>query len=192
MSDDFQPNFLSPYDFSALEAFFEEKVGRRSVEDGSLTLRVADVRDQMTARGSLMAKRSVQNLLRIGCIAEMPGTKPPSYIVTPTGERFYRRFVRASLDELGGVDSASWTGIVTPTEVRHVLAIVADIEGVARTIGDNEKQSQIIGLVTALRAILETPEPPRQPILSIVRDPAFAHIVEVGAFLLLIATFLRT
>ncbi len=192
MKYDLQPNFLSPYDFSALETFFQQKTGRRGA-DGTLALKVADIRDHLTARGSLNAKRAAQNLLKLGCIAEVGSGSPvPEYVITPIGERFYQRFVQASLDELVGIDSASWTGIVSPVEVAHVMSIVADIEAVARSIGDNEKQSQIIGLVTALRAILETPEPPRKPILSIVRDPAFAHIVEVGALLLLIATYLKT
>lgn len=185
------PNFLGPYDFSALEAFFAEKPGRR--DGGMLTLRVVDIREQLRNRGSVMAKQAVQNLLRVGCIAEVPESGPlKHYIVTPAGERFYQRFVKASLDEISGTDSAKWTGIIAPAEVRYVLKIVQDIEDVALSISSNEKRSQIIGLVTALRAILETPEPPRQPILSIVRDPAFAHILEVGSFLLLIGTFLKT
>ena len=185
-------SYLGPYDFSALEAFFEPRQGKRSREDNSLSLSVADIRDHVMRRSTVVTAGNVKKLLGLGCIEQTEGSGfPPRYDVTPTGESFYRRFVKASLDT-AGVESYRWTGVVSPPKVVHILAIIDDMEKVVEGILDNAKHSQIVGLIIALRAILQTPEPPKAPVLSIIRDPAFANIVEVGSFLLLIATYLKT
>lgn len=81
------------------------------------------------------------------------------------------------------VDSSTWTGIITSAQIYYVLQIVSEIEDIAESIKDNVARSQILGFVTALKVLLELPEPPRKGIVELARDPAFANIIQIGTFL---------
>ena len=81
------------------------------------------------------------------------------------------------------VDSASWTGIIEPVQIQRVLLILSDMEDVCESIRNNRDRAQIFGLIRALEVLLTVPDPPRQGVVSLLRDPAFANVVQVGTFL---------
>ena len=81
------------------------------------------------------------------------------------------------------IDSSAWTGIVSPPQIYHVLQIVSQIEDVAEEIQENEARAQIMGLVSALKILLDLPSPPRQGIVALARDPAFANLIQIGTLL---------
>ncbi|MFO6429678.1 hypothetical protein ACLBKT_06230 [Erythrobacter sp. W302b] len=87
------------------------------------------------------------------------------------------------LIERSSIDSSAWTGIVTPPQIYHVLQIVSQIEDVAEEIQENEARAQIMGLVAALKILLDLPSPPRQGIVALARDPAFANLIQIGTLL---------
>ncbi|RVQ69212.1 hypothetical protein EKN06_03155 [Croceicoccus ponticola] len=79
--------------------------------------------------------------------------------------------------------SSSWTGIIQPIQVHQVMVILSDMEDVCERISNNHDRAQIFGLIRALEALVNLPDPPRQGVVSLVRDPAFANVVQVGTFL---------
>jgi hypothetical protein len=81
------------------------------------------------------------------------------------------------------VSSRAWTGIVDPIQAGKALAIVAEMEDVCEQITNNHDRAQIYGLIRALELLLTLPDPPRQGVVSLARDPAFANIVQVATFL---------
>lgn len=81
------------------------------------------------------------------------------------------------------VDSSAWTGIIEPPKVHQALIILAEIEDICEKIKNNHDRAQIYGLIRALELLLTVPEPPRQGVVALVRDPAFANIVQVATFL---------
>lgn len=89
------------------------------------------------------------------------------------------------------VDSSNWTGIIEPVRVYQALAILNEMEDACEQIENNHDRSQIFGLIRALEVLLNLPEPPRQGIVSLVRDPAFANLVQVATFLAALLAALR-
>ena len=85
--------------------------------------------------------------------------------------------------ELIMVDSSRWTGIIEPVKIYQALSILNDMEDACEKIKNNHDRSQIFGLIRALELLLTIPEPPRQGVVSLIRDPAFANIVQVATFL---------
>jgi hypothetical protein len=79
--------------------------------------------------------------------------------------------------------SYAWTGVVDPVQAQQVLAILAEMEDVCEQISNNHDRAQIYGLIRAIEVLLTIPEPPRQGLVALVRDPAFANIVQVATFL---------
>jgi hypothetical protein len=81
------------------------------------------------------------------------------------------------------VDSSSWTGIIEPPKVHQALTILAEMEDVCEKMKNNHDRAQIYGLIRALELLLTVPEPPRQGVVALVRDPAFANVIQVATFL---------
>ena len=81
------------------------------------------------------------------------------------------------------IDSSNWTGIIEPVKVFQAMAIVHEMEDVCENIKNNHDRAQIFGLIRALDVLLNVPEPPRQGIVGLIRDPAFANIVQIATFL---------
>ncbi|MXO85214.1 hypothetical protein GRI38_04145 [Altererythrobacter aurantiacus] len=95
------------------------------------------------------------------------------------------------LGEAIRVSSSDWTGLVSPIQIKQVLSIVSQIEDCAEAIRENEVRSQILGLALAIKTLLDLPQPPRQGLVELIRDPAFANIVQIGTFLAAITAALR-
>ena len=81
------------------------------------------------------------------------------------------------------IDSSKWTGIIEPVKISQVLAILFEMEDACEKITSNHDRAQIFGLIRALEVLLNIPEPPRQGVVSLIRDPAFSNIVQAATFL---------
>ena len=90
---------------------------------------------------------------------------------------------RPSEDDSQGYSSESWTGIIDAVQIGRVSIILSEMEDVCERITNNHDRAQIYGLIRALECLLTIPEPPRQGVVALVRDPAFANIVQVATFL---------
>ena len=102
--------------------------------------------------------------------------------ITKKGENLLQN-EKSFSTEIDTINSTLWTGIIEPIQIQRVLIILSDMEDVCETIRNNRDRAQIFGLIRALEIILSIPDPPRQGIVSLLRDPAFANIVNVGTFL---------
>ncbi len=139
--------------FPLSKRFSKRRFGRRSYEDGSLTLRVADVREHTTARASLYAKRSVENRLEVGLYRRRSSVGASSSFRCYTSRRKVLSSFRPCEPRRDNRDRCPRLGLASSLRQRFdtILGIVNDIEDIAREIGDNEQKSQIMGLVIALR-----------------------------------------
>ena len=81
------------------------------------------------------------------------------------------------------VDSTSWTGVIERPKVYQALAILNEMEDACEKIKNNHDRAQIFGLIRALDVLLNIPDPPRQGVVGLIRDPAFANIIQVATFL---------
>jgi len=81
------------------------------------------------------------------------------------------------------VNSSAWTGIIDPVQVAQVMVILGEMEDVCEQITENQPRAQIFGLIRALEILVNVPEPPRQGVVALLRDPAFANVVQVATFL---------
>ncbi|WP_417617673.1 hypothetical protein [Parasphingorhabdus sp.] len=93
--------------------------------------------------------------------------------------------------ETSGIDSKSWTGVVSPVQVQQVLIILSEIEDVCESMTENLPRAQVMGLVRALEILLDLPNPPRTGVLALVRDPAFANVIQVATLLAAITAALK-
>ncbi|MBS0254683.1 MAG: hypothetical protein JSS36_05600 [Proteobacteria bacterium] len=83
---------------------------------------------------------------------------------------------------IDSVDSSKWTGIIEPPKVYQALHILSDMEDACEKIVNNHDRAQIFGLIRALEVLLTIPEPPRQGVVSLLRDPVFGNVVQVATF----------
>ena len=90
---------------------------------------------------------------------------------------------RPNEDDNQAYSSQSWTGIIDAVQIGRVSIILSEMEDVCERITNNHDRAQIYGLIRALECLLTIPEPPRQGVIALVRDPAFANIVQVATFL---------
>ncbi|MDG5751353.1 hypothetical protein P8R33_09570 [Qipengyuania sp. XHP0211] len=115
-------------------------------------------------------------------LAESIGRESGRYFrITPTGKRRLDQGFTEADDQIS-VDTSSWTGVVEPIQVVQVLTILGEMEDVCERMTDNAARAQIMGLIRALELLVDLPNPPRQGIVSLVRDPAFANIVQFATF----------
>lgn len=127
---------------------------------------------------SLDTRRTLRRLVDWGCLETLDYAQAQFFRMSGKG---HRALLGESFSDVPpSLDSSSWTGVVTPLQIIQILQIVSEIEDVCEEITNNETRSQIFGLVRALEILLEIPNPPRLGIVSLVRDPAFANIVQVG------------
>ncbi|MCU0949160.1 MAG: hypothetical protein MUF47_13060 [Porphyrobacter sp.] len=133
---------------------------------------------------------SLNNLVSMGFLEQRSAASIRTYRLNERGNQILAA-VSADSKEIIVADSASWTGVVRPPQIRQVLIILEEMEQVCETITNNEQRAQILGLIRALELLLAMPEPPREGIVSLVRDPAFANIVQVGTFLAAIVAAVR-
>ena len=66
------------------------------------------------------------------------------------------------------------------------------MEDVCERLTNNQVRAQIFGLIRALEALLTVPEPPRPGIVSLLRDPAFANVTQVGTLIAALIAAIRS
>ena len=152
----------------------------------------ARVRETLGTK-SLETRRTLQHLAIDGLLQEMEVEKVQMFRLSGQGERFLGE-PHAS-DERSDrpirAESESWTGILELPQIRQVLQIVSEIEDVAENMRGNVERAQILGLIGALKILLDLPDAPRAGIIELVRDPAFANIIQVATLLAAIVAVLR-
>jgi hypothetical protein len=137
--------------------------------------------------GSLETRRSLRRLADWGYADQKKINGSEWYKINGRGAAAFLRNTDAS----AAIDSSLWTGSVSAIQVHQILSIVSEIEDACETITDNYARSQILGLVRALEILLTIPEPPRQGIIALIRDPAFNHVIGFGTFLAAIVAALK-
>ncbi|WBY08603.1 hypothetical protein PIB19_03800 [Sphingomonas sp. 7/4-4] len=87
-------------------------------------------------------------------------------------------------DELEAPSAFSLTkfGLVNDEQVTKIIRILSQIEDLSESTQDNLQRSQISGLVRSLNILIQLPQVPKEGILALLRDPAFANIVQLGTF----------
>lgn len=162
---------------------FYEKFGPIPQELGWVTS--ARVRETIGAR-SLETRRTLQNLAADDLMESEVFDSVEQFRLTMLGERFLDGSLPSLHEphvELTRIESTVWTGRVTAPQIYQVLQIVSEIEDVAEGITDNEARAQMYGLITALKTLLDLPNPPREGIVALARDPAFGNLIQIGTFL---------
>jgi hypothetical protein len=178
--------FLTPFDLITMEAFTfpRSKVNKAGIK----VWKKGDIVAQICNQVRLRAGSSLAKLATAGFISEINDGNLDVFTTTERVDEALSQFYQSKSNL---IDSQKWTGLIRPAEVAHVLSIVHQIELIAEEFSDNVAKAQIHGLVTALRALLELPESPRKPVLSLVRDEAFANLVQISALLVAIASYLK-
>jgi predicted transcriptional regulator len=133
---------------------------------------------------------ALNNLASLGFLEQRLSASIRNYRLTEKGRKIVQSAGSKSTEVIVA-NSAAWTGVVEAPQIRQVLLILEEMEHVCEKIRNNQQRAQIIGLIRALEMLLAVPEPPRQGIVSLVRDPAFANIVQVGTFLAAIVAAVR-
>ena len=185
MSEEVRPR-ISEWEFDVLAALKAAKdipgkpgVSSFDAERGWFTV------TQVSERNELKGP-SIRPALTVLCEAGFAQSKPLDssryYRVTQRGLDLIETGFQPDDDRLV-VNSGSWTGIIEPVQVSQVLAILSDMEDVCERITDNQERAQIFGLIRALEVLVNLPNPPRQGVVALLRDPAFANIIQVATFL---------
>ena len=141
----------------------------------------ARAREELGSK-SLETRRTLQHLSVEGIVEVQEFDRVQFFRLTSAGERLLQTSKQdGNADVL--IDSSRWTGLISAPQISQVLRIVSEIEDVAETILDNSERAQIIGLVSAIKILLDLPEPPRMGLMSLLRDPAFANILAIGTLI---------
>ena len=70
---------------------------------------------------------------------------------------------------------------LSETEVSKIISILSQMEDVAEGEKNNSERAQIYGLIKAVRALIDLPEPPRRGLLALLSDPVFGNLVQIAA-----------
>jgi hypothetical protein len=159
-----------------------------ALEDGWTTS--ATVKEELKAR-SLATRHTLRRLADWGFLNSMQVAQAQCFKLSATGIDALLGQLSIQDSNLPIVDSSNWTGVVSPTQIGQVLNILSEIEDICETIVENEPRAQILGLVRALEILLDLPNPPRSGIVELIRDPAFANIVQIAACLAAIVAAIR-
>lgn len=68
-------------------------------------------------------------------------------------------------------------------DIFEIKKLLGKIEDISETIVDNQTRAQIVGFVRLVDVLVDLPDPPKAGLLALIRDPAFANIVQLGVFL---------
>ncbi|MFN3818895.1 hypothetical protein [Blastomonas sp.] len=145
----------------------------------------AQVREELGSK-SLETRQALKHLAVEGTLSEMFDRGIQMFRLSGKGERALAAMQSMDRDlnsSAGNVESRTWTGTISPIQAYQVLQVVSEFEDVAESITDNMNRAQIMGLISAIKILIELPEPPREGIIQLIRDPAFANIVQIGTFL---------
>lgn len=148
----------------------------------------ARVREHIGAN-SLETRKGLKHLAVEGYLENETFEQVDFFRLSALGDRALA--IAADSDDPIRAVASDWTGIIEPVQIQQVLRIVSEIEDVAEGIQDNMMRSQILGLVQALKVLLDLPQPPKKGVVELVRDPAFANIVQIGTFLAAIIAALK-
>ena len=138
------------------------------------------VRDLLEAP-SVKTRTTLRTLAAQGLLTERMFMSSRHFRLTQKGLDRLSKPAPSSND--GSVDSQSWTGVIETFQTKRALAILSEMEDVCEQMRNNNDRAQILGLVRALEILLNLPDPPRAGVVSLARDPAFANVIQVGAFL---------
>jgi len=129
----------------------------------------------------------LDELIKEGMVSQPRHGVSDRYQITSDGIRWMDR-----LNEQGRIDSSSWTGIITPTQVSQIFPLILKMEFEAEKITDNAQRSQIIGIVAAIKVLLDLPQPPAGVVVQALRDPIFSNLVQFATLIAAIVAALRT
>lgn len=139
--------------------------------------------DRRLVAGSGADVRSVlRDLAQIGLVETKSLESGRYFRLTAKGRALAREDYSEEAEPIE-VDSSTWTGIIEQPKVHQALAIIAEMEDVCEKMKNNRDRAQIYGLIRALELLLTVPEPPRQGVVALIRDPAFVNVVQVATFL---------
>jgi hypothetical protein len=162
----------------AQEDYFGNKT--LALEDGWTTS--ATVKEELKAR-SLQTRHTLRRLADWGHLNSIQVSQAQCFRLSSIGIDALLGAVAEQVTAPSMIDSAVWTGTVSPAQIGQVLNILSEIEDICETILENEPRYQILGLVSALEILLYLPNPPRTGIIYLIRDPAFANIVQIATCL---------
>ncbi|MEM7778836.1 MAG: hypothetical protein AAF697_00425 [Pseudomonadota bacterium] len=151
----------------------------------------ARVREELGAN-SVETRKALNHLAIDGLLETESIESAKQYRLTPLGSRFLVDAKRTEGDdqsETVAIDNGD-NFSVSVVQRGQILALLSEIEDVAEGITDNETRAQIFGLIRALKVLLDVPNPPKAGMLAIIRDPAFANLVQIATFLAAIAAVL--
>lgn len=146
----------------------------------------ARVREHLGKR-SLETRKSLKRMASLGYVDLSTINGVDSFRINARGTEALLRRKGEGL----AVKAQTWTGLVSPIQIAQILNIVSEIEDICEGIQDNELRSQIYGLIRALQALLEVPNPPKVGLLALIGDPAFANIVQIATCLAAIVAALK-
>ena len=138
---------------------------------------------------SLSTRTALGALASYGLVTENTAAGFRQYRITPVGmDRLKSGFLAVDADS---ASSYTWTGVVDPVQAERALAIISELEDACERMTNNSDRAQVMGLVRALEILLTIPEPPRAGIVALIRDPAFANIVQLATFLAALAAAIK-
>ncbi|WP_147418737.1 hypothetical protein [Sphingobium terrigena] len=76
-------------------------------------------------------------------------------------------------------------------QVAEIQKILSEIEDLSESILSNSEKQQVIGFIKSVKILIDVPDVPKSGIIGLIRDPAFANIVQLATFLAALAAVLK-
>jgi hypothetical protein len=80
---------------------------------------------------------------------------------------------------------------ISDDNIIQIQKILSEIEDLSESVLANSEKQQIIGFVKSVKILIDVPDVPKAGILSLIRDPAFANIVQLATFLAALAAVVK-
>jgi DNA-binding PadR family transcriptional regulator len=170
---------------AALEVLYERAISGK-YGDFSLTAPKIQQKSGVSVSPSVVTV-FLEELLKEGLIEKPQHGIADRYRITAQGIRF----MDAEVNSSRVINSSEWTGVLSNAQIAQVYPLILKIELEAEKITDNETRSQILGIVQAIRILLDIPQPPKSVIVQALRDDAFSNLVQFATLIAAVLAAIR-
>ena len=127
---------------------------------------------------SFHVRKSLRKLAELGSLDRTYRDDIEYFRITPSG---MQKIAQPKIIEYQS--SVDPHRVLDGDQVHEVIKILHEIQDVAEETEDNFDRAQISGFARSLEILIQLPVVPKTGILALIRDPAFANVVALGAFL---------